>query len=89
MKQTHKPTPKITVEDGMTAEETMVAFLDRNGWDGRVIVRKLLNDHAHRLAEKQREWLVFQGYKGNCPCDSCSACLARDYINLTDPYTKD
>lgn len=49
--------------------------------------------HAHELAEKQRAFLRHQmSYDPNeepCPCGGCSWCLAKDYIDLTDPYAKD
>lgn len=43
--------------------------------------------HAHYLAERQRAWLKFQGYTDDCPCEGCSACLARDFIDLINPRT--
>jgi DNA-binding transcriptional regulator YhcF (GntR family) len=51
-------------------------------------VNGILNLHAHELAEKQREWLKFQGYGPDeepCPCGGCSWCLAQDYIDHIDP----
>ena len=56
-------------------------------------VAQLIDDHqsavkdaqAHQLAEQQRGWLRSQGYDTSCICESCSACLAREYIDLIDP----
>lgn len=39
---------------------------------------------AHELAEQQRKYLRSQGYGLECVCDGCSACIARDYIDLID-----
>lgn len=47
--------------------------------------RTALRDHAHQLAEKQRAHLRHQGYDTSCVCESCSACLATEYIDLIDP----
>lgn len=92
MKRTPKPAPTLTVTEGLTAEQTLIAFLDRIGWDGRAVVREFLDVHAHELAEKQRAFLRHQGYAPDeepCPCGGCSWCLAQDYIDLTDPYAQD
>ncbi|MFH9977918.1 hypothetical protein ACH4ND_01395 [Streptomyces sp. NPDC017179] len=39
-------------------------------------------------AEQQRAFLRHQGYDLDCVCDSCSACLATEYIDLIDPEVK-
>ncbi|GHF07950.1 hypothetical protein GCM10014715_74820 [Streptomyces spiralis] len=46
---------------------------------------RILDRHAHELAEQQRAHLLQQGYDLDCVCGGCSACLARDYIDLIDP----
>lgn len=55
-------------------------------------VQSVLDVHAHELAEKQRAWLIREGYgpseetgDGDCPCGGCSWCLAQDFI---DPKTE-
>lgn len=48
---------------------------------------QILAKHAHELAERQRAWLRSQGYDTDCACEGCSACLAREYIDLIDPET--
>lgn len=66
---------------GMSTSSAMKRFL---GGDAG-IVQTMFDEHAHMLAEKQREWLRSQGYDLTCVCGGCSACLARDYIDLIDP----
>lgn len=36
-------------------------------------------------AEQQRAHLRSQGYDLDCVCEGCTACLAREYIDLIDP----
>ncbi|MCY0957675.1 hypothetical protein [Streptomyces sp. H27-H5] len=45
----------------------------------------LLTKHARELAAQQRAHLLSEGYGFDCACDGCSACLARDFIDLIDP----
>lgn len=45
----------------------------------------LIDDFAHALAEKQREWLRSQGYDTTCVCGGCDYCRTTKYIDLIDP----
>jgi hypothetical protein len=61
-------------------------------WMRKEDADELINNFAHALAEKQREWLRSHDYGPDdepCPCEGCSWCLAQDYIGLIDPYRTD
>lgn len=51
--------------------------------------RQLLDGYAHELAERQRQALRDAGYDLSCVCGGCTACLAGEYIDLTDPSKED
>ncbi|MFC9341426.1 hypothetical protein ACFT0G_25355 [Streptomyces sp. NPDC057020] len=51
----------------------------------RQLAVELLTKHATGLAQQQRAELCSQGYGEDCPCGGCSACLAREVIDLIDP----
>lgn len=43
---------------------------------------------VREAAEKQRAHLRHQGYDLTCVCEGCTACLAREYIDLIDPQER-
>ncbi|MGW6416336.1 hypothetical protein [Streptomyces sp. NPDC055055] len=51
----------------------------------RQLAAELLMKHAAELAQQQRAELDSQGYGEDCPCGGCTACLAREFIDLIDP----
>jgi hypothetical protein len=83
-----RPKQRPLIRTDLSPQEALVEFLDRCGYDGREYAQRLFDNHAHELAEQQRAWLRFQGYDTDCVCESCSACLARDFINLIDPKAR-
>lgn len=49
-------------------------------------VEELIRDFEHAVTERQRQWLLNDGYgPDDCVCESCSWCLATEYINHADP----
>lgn len=75
------------VRTDLPPKESLVEFLDRCGYDGRGYAQRLFDEHARQLAEKQLAWLRSQDYDTDCACNGCSACLARDFIDLINPRT--
>lgn len=73
----------------MTAFDDLVEILDAGGphaaFSSEEVAHDILTRHAHELAQQQRAWLKAHGYDTTCVCDTCSACLAREYISLIDP----
>lgn len=52
----------------------------------RQFAAELLAKHTRELTAMQRQHLANQGYDTTCVCGGCSACLARDYIDVLDQY---
>lgn len=79
-----KPSPSILTH--LNYRDGLVEFLSRAGWDAKDLVRKALDEHAHELANRQRQKLLDDGYgPDECVCGGCSWCLAQDYIGIIDP----
>ncbi|WP_037616372.1 hypothetical protein [Streptomyces aureus] len=72
----------------LPARARMVAHLQQAGLS-TARAEANLDAYAHELAEQQREHLRQDGYEPDCVCEGCSACLARDYIDLIDPKVQD
>lgn len=73
---------------GGTVESRLLDILAAprsSSWEPTDLVRDLLSQHAHELAQKQRAWLVLQGYEEGCVCGKCTWCVAQEYIGLIDP----
>lgn len=70
-------------------------FNELRQWMHSHTANELIDNFAHALAQKQRAWLIREGYgpseetgDGDCPCGGCSWCLAQDFIDLIDPKTE-
>lgn len=46
--------PRPALREDLSLAEGLVEFLDQCGWDGAATIQDVLDEHAHKLAEKQR-----------------------------------
>lgn len=68
----------------MNPEREIDAYLRSKGVQ-RAVLNDMLRGFAHDLAEAQRAHLRGQGYDLACACEGCTACIAKEYIDLIDP----
>lgn len=83
---TDQPKP-ATARDELL--QLMAQWMLTTGRGSREHADRILNRHAHELAEQQREWLRSQGYDFDCVCGGCTCCIAREYIDLIDPAMRE
>lgn len=51
----------------------------------RSAAEELVRGFEHAQAERQRQWLLDDGYLPDCVCGGCGYCIATEFINRIDP----
>lgn len=81
-KRQRKPVPRLRSD--LSYRAGLIDFLDRAGWDATAIVQSVLDEHAHELAEQQREHAEDR-WAGDDPDSVLRRVIAGHQADLIDP----